>query len=105
MPYCRNCGKEIAEGNWLCPSCQLQTQPATSQPQTVIVQQGETSADQVIGAIFLIALLIGGIWFVAAVEVFDCPACHNNSWVSWACSYCGHDGKVALVPLLTYGHG
>jgi hypothetical protein len=57
MPYCRDCGREIEDGNWLCPSCQYQQQYSTQQPQTVIVQQGGTNADQVIGALFLIALL------------------------------------------------
>lgn len=105
MPYCRDCGREIEEGNWLCSSCQYQKQYSTQQPQTVIVQQGGSNADEVIGAIFLIALLIGGIWFVAAVEVFDCPRCHSNDWVSWSDSYCGYDGKVTLVQLLTYNGG
>jgi hypothetical protein len=103
MPYCRDCGREIEEGNWLCPSCQYQKQYSAQQPQTV--KQGGTNADQVIGAIFLIALLIGGIWVATSVEIFDCPRCHNNSWVSWSDSYCSYDGKVSLVQLLTYSGG
>jgi len=105
MPYCRNCGRHIEEENWLCPSCQYQIQPPTSQPQTVIVQHGASNADEIIGAVFLIALIIGGIWFATSVEVFDCPRCNNDPWTRWTDSYCGYDGKVTLVQLLTYNRG
>jgi hypothetical protein len=105
LPYCRECGIEIAEGNWLCPSCQFsQTQPPMPRNETVIIQQ-RSNVGEVMEAIFLIALIAGGIYFVGAVEVFDCPRCHSNDWVSWSDSYCGYDGKVTLVQLLTYSGG
>ena len=105
MPFCRNCGREIAEDRLYCFFCsQSQTNPQAATRETVIVQQG-TNMNDALGAIFLIALLIGGIWFVAAAQVFDCPSCGNSVWVRWACSYCGYDGKVTLIHLITYRNG
>jgi len=55
-----------------------------------------------VGAVVLIVLLLGFLFFAAAVPVFDCPVCNNAPLFRWACSYCGYDGKVTLFELLSY---
>jgi hypothetical protein len=50
MPYCRDCGKEIVEGTWLCPSCQFSSAPSPApQRDTVIVHHGN-DVEEVLGS-------------------------------------------------------
>ena len=106
LPYCRRCGKEFEGSTWLCPVCEDLNRQFPSQSQPTMVQQSTNNYDELFGVLFqiiiFIAIIIAAIYFVTSVQLFDCPSCDNNVWVRWACTYCGQDGKVALLDLIKY---
>jgi hypothetical protein len=100
--FCHNCGKELDAGSGFCPYCGAsQTMRAVPREQVVVLQQSP-STDQVVGAILILIILGGLLYFGAAVQAFDCPVCQNSVWIRWACTLCGGDGKVTLFELLAY---
>jgi len=98
LPYCHKCGKEISEDARFCSNCGTSQVP--SPKQEVVVKT--TSPAGIVAVVVIVVILAGGILFATTVEAFDCPRCNNHPWFKWACAYCGYDGKVTLIQLLTY---
>jgi len=67
----------------------------------------KSSLSGIASAIILGALILGGIYVVAGIDLMQCPECHGNIFLTWACSLCGHDGKVTILQYMLYGlsHG
>lgn len=102
MPFCKHCGKEIGQDSKFCSHCGAsQTQSYQTKERVEVVQKGSSIESSIVGAIALIVILGGGLFFAATVEIFDCPVCNNSPILRWACTYCGHDGKVTLIQLIT----
>jgi len=103
VPYCQKCGKENGEDAKFCESCGASlTSPQPERNREVRAQKPPISHSSMTGTIALVIVLIGGFFFAATVEVFDCPRCNNTPLLKYICTYCGHDGKVTLIQLLMY---
>jgi hypothetical protein len=67
MPFCPNCGKEVASGVLYCPSCGHSMQPAPSPPSVPQPSgyQGIVRPQRPLGvSIIAVLVAIGGIFFV-----------------------------------------
>ena len=63
----------------------------------------EKSLSEIVSAIILGAIILGSIFVVAAVDLIQCPECHGSIFLMWACSFCGHDGKITILQYILYG--
>jgi len=101
LPYCRSCGKEISEEAKVCHYCG-QAVSQIKREKVVVVSPSSSVDSQIVEAIVVIVILLGGLFFATTIEAFDCPECNNSPLLRWACSYCGHDGRVTLLQLLLH---
>jgi hypothetical protein len=73
----------------------------TQPPPPPTVSQGDPHS-KIATAIILAAVILGGIFIIATIDLIQCPMCKGYYLTRLFCTTCGHDGKVTVLQYLMY---